>query len=132
MNRKASSVPAVVLLLLVLSAACSSGGGGGSGAQTCPAGFDAGGSISGPESVNEQGQCGNLLNGTKQTGDACQQDSECTPVCCACPSGSKSSSAQVAWCNQGKCVVGAEACCAFIAAASFGADAGSLPFVCQH
>ena len=128
MNRPRWSSLAIGTLLVALSPACSSSGSSGSSGESCPGGFDAGGFISGPESVAESGRCGNLLNGTKQTGDACKLDSECTPVCCGCPNGSKS--AQVAWCNMGKCVVGAQACCAFIAASNIGTD-GGVPFVCQ-
>jgi hypothetical protein len=116
-------------LLVVLVPACSSGGSG-SGGETCPAGFDGGQFISGPESVAESGRCGNLLNGTKQDGDACQADAECAPTCCACPNGG-GKSAQVAWCSMGKCVVGATSCCAFVYAGAQEMDGGA-PFVCQN
>jgi hypothetical protein len=112
--------------VLLLSAACSSSNGG-SGAMTCPAGTDAGSFAGGgTESVSEGGRCAGL-SGTKQSGDACTQDSECTPVCCACPNSGKTAS--VAWCSQGKCVVGAEVCCAFVAGDGFGD--GGVPFVCK-
>jgi hypothetical protein len=111
-------------LLVVLAPACSNSNGASAG-QTCPAGFDAGGSTGGTEAASVSGQCSNLLMGTKQNGDACQQSSECAPTCCACPSGGRS--AQVAWCNAGKCVVGAGVCCAWIANAF--SDAG--PSVCS-
>jgi hypothetical protein len=114
----------IASLLVVLAPACSSSNGGSAG-QTCPAGFDAGGSLGGTEAASESGQCGSLLNGTKQNGEACQQSSDCVPTCCACPSGGRS--AQVALCNAGKCVVGADVCCVWIAN-SF-SDAG--PYVCS-
>jgi hypothetical protein len=126
MIRASLLVGTIASLLVVLAPACSSSNSGGGG-QTCPAGFDAGGSTGGTEAASVSGQCGNLLNGTRQNGEACQQSSDCTPTCCACPSGSNS--AQVAWCNGGKCVVGANVCCAWIANASF-SDAG--PAVCSR
>lgn len=126
MLRVPSFVGTLVSLLIVLGPACSSSNGSGGAGLTCPGGFDAGGSLGGTEAASESGQCGNLLNGTKQNGDACQQSSDCAPTCCACPSGGRS--AQVAWCNGGKCVTGANVCCAWLANSSFN-DAG--PYVCM-
>jgi hypothetical protein len=127
MIRRPLLVGTIASLLVVLAPACSSGNSG-SGAQTCPGGFDAGRLLGGTEAASVSGQCGGLLTGTKQNGDACQQSSDCTATCCACPSGGRS--AQVAWCNGGKCVVGADVCCAWIVSASYGGDGG--PSLCSQ
>jgi hypothetical protein len=116
----------IASLLVVLAPACNSSNGAAAG-QTCPAGFDAGAMAGGTEAASMSGQCGSLLTGTKQNGEACQGSSECTPTCCACPSGGRS--AQVAWCNAGACVVGADVCCAWIGNSSVN-DAG--PYLCSH
>ena len=115
----------IASLLVVVAPACSNSNSAPAG-QTCPAGFDAGGSLGGTEAASENGQCGSLLDGTKQNGEACQQSSDCAPTCCACPSGGRS--AQVALCSAGKCVVGADVCCAWIGNSSF-SDAG--PYACS-
>jgi hypothetical protein len=114
----------IASLLVVLAPACSGSNTRPAG-QTCPAGFDAGGSLGGTEAASENHQCGNLLNGSVQDGQPCQQSSDCVPTCCACPSGGNS--AQVVLCNAGKCVVGAEVCCAWLANAF--SDAG--PYACS-
>ncbi len=100
---------------------------GDGGGVTCSEALDSS-FASAPESISAGGQCGTLLIGTKKAGDSCQIDSECSPTCCACPSGG--GSAQVAWCNVGKCVAAAQSCCAFVAAGSSETDAG-IPYVCQ-
>ena len=125
-----SVLPALVVLVALLAPACSSGGGGGgSNGETCSGGVDAGSGF-GVASVNEFGKCGSgLLNGTRQNGAACTSSEDCASVCCACPGGGKS--ADVAWCDDGQCVVGAGACCAFIAEGQSESDAG-VPFVCAH
>jgi hypothetical protein len=130
MGRALASVArllAVGCLVLCLAPACNGGGGSSSSGQVCPAGFDGGAGIGGTEAVNEGGQCGNLLTGTTQNGQACQQSSDCEPTCCACPANSKS--AQVALCFMGQCVVGPDVCCVWIDENS-GSDAG--PYVCAH
>lgn len=129
MVRASFRVGTLASLMVVLAPACSNGNSS-SGGQACPAGFDAGTSTGGTEAASESGACGNLLQGTKQNGEACQSSSECAATCCACPSGGRS--AQVAWCNTatGTCVTGAGACCAWLANNSF-EDGG--PYVCsQH
>lgn len=118
-------------ILVGLAAACSSGDsghGGDAGQPACVPALDAG-FVNGPESVSASGQCGNVLTGTKKDGDACQSDAECTPACCTCPGGTRS--AQVAWCNAGKCVAAQDTlCCAFLVAGASETDAG-VPYVCQ-
>jgi hypothetical protein len=125
--------PVVVLVVALVAPACSNGsngsGGGGSSGETCPGGFDAGSGF-GVSSVNELDQCGSdLLSGTKQNGEACTSSTDCASVCCACPNAGRS--ANVAWCDNGQCVVGADACCAFIAQGMSESD-GGVPFVCAH
>lgn len=126
MRRATAIVGTLASLLVALAPACS-GGSNSSGGATCPAGFDGGGSLGGTEAVSQSGQCGNLLQGTKQDGEDCQQSSECAPTCCACPSGGRA--AQVVLCSAGKCVVGPDVCCVWIANASF-QDGG--PYVCRQ
>ena len=128
-RRTFASVFAAGILLAASSQGCSSGGGSGGAGAVCTMGFDSGVPSGGTEAASESGQCGTLLTGSKQNGQACQGSSECAPTCCACPGSSRS--AQVAWCDQatGTCVVGAEACCAWIANAS--SPDGGAPFVCN-
>lgn len=61
------------------------------------------------------GDC-NLPNvkwGTVGAGGACQNDGDCQPTCCACPSSTKS--AMVSWCNDGTCADANDTCCGFAA-----------------
>lgn len=119
-----TTIAASSLLLCVLG--CSSSGSSGGGAASCPAGFDAGQNFSGPEGASEGNLCGNLLTGTKGQGEACQNNSECQPTCCACPNAGHS--AQAAWCAMGQCITGPDVCCGLLLNA--GPD-GGVPFVCQ-
>jgi hypothetical protein len=128
MSRVIASVGLAGVLLAVCGTSCNSGGGGsGTAGETCPVGFDGGTLQGGTLAASSNGQCANQLTGTQQNGGACQESSDCAPACCACPGSDRT--AQVAWCNQGTCEVGPEACCAWIENAS-GADGGP-PFVCQ-
>ncbi len=96
---------------LLWAPACS--GSSGSGALGCPGGFDAAEVTTYVEADSRNFQCGGqVLPGTRVNGASCQTPSDCAPTCCACPTGSYT--ADVAWCNMGTCVVGADACCAWL------------------
>jgi hypothetical protein len=93
----------------------------------CTPSPDAGMLLGATKAAALQGQCGDLLNGSGQSGASCQTSDDCMPVCCACPTGGNS--AQVEWCNQGTCVVGAQACCAWLENAS--SPDGGAPALCH-